>query len=83
MPVADGQFGQSLVRLTRGADGRDRMEGLQPVRFVPLIGAEGWSETERSPVDDVEVHGAPAGDGVNDAVLTENLIRAGMSSEIS
>ena len=34
MPVADGQFGQSLVRLTRGRDGRDTMEGLQPVRFV-------------------------------------------------
>jgi protein-L-isoaspartate(D-aspartate) O-methyltransferase len=54
MPVAEGQFGQSLVRLTRGADGEDKMEGLQPVRFVPLIGAEGWSATERSPIDDVE-----------------------------
>ena len=54
MPVAGGQFEQSLVRLTRGADCEDRMEGLQPVRFVPLIGAEGWSATERSPIDDVE-----------------------------
>lgn len=59
MPVAEGQSGQSLVRLTRGEDGQDKMEGLQPVRFVPLIGAEGWSETERSPIDDVEVPWRP------------------------
>ena len=31
-----------------------------------MIGAEGWSETERSPVDDVEAQ-RPAGDGINDA----------------
>ena len=52
MPVADSRFGQLLVRLTRGDDSEDKMEDLEPVRFVPLIGAEGWSVTERSPIDD-------------------------------
>lgn len=52
MPLAHSSFGQSLIRMTRGDNGEDRMEDLQPVRFVPLIGAEGWSETQRSAVDD-------------------------------
>lgn len=51
MPLAHSSFEQSLTRVTRGDDGKDKVEDLQPVRFVPLIGAEGWSETERSPID--------------------------------
>lgn len=52
MPLAHSSFDQSLIRMTRGNNGEDRMEDLQPVRFVPLIGAEGWSETQRSAVDE-------------------------------
>ncbi len=44
MPVADPSCGQALVQMVRCPDGKDRVESLQPVRFVPLIGAEGWSD---------------------------------------
>lgn len=44
MPVADPACGQTLIRMVRGDDGNDAVESLQPVRFVPLIGAEGWSD---------------------------------------
>lgn len=44
MPVADPSCGQVLVRMVRCPDGKDRVENLLPVRFVPLIGAEGWSD---------------------------------------
>lgn len=48
MPVSEGPFEQVLLRLTRSADDGDHVEKICPVRFVPLIGAEGWSPTERS-----------------------------------
>jgi protein-L-isoaspartate(D-aspartate) O-methyltransferase len=39
------------VRIRRGADGVDRREDLGDVRFVPLVGVQGWTETgERAPV---------------------------------
>jgi protein-L-isoaspartate(D-aspartate) O-methyltransferase len=44
MPVGPELYGQTLVRLTRGVDGRDREEELSPVSFVPLIGAEGFED---------------------------------------
>jgi len=50
MPVSEGELDQVLVRVTRSADG-DKSEKLYPVRFVPLIGLEGWSPAERSPID--------------------------------
>lgn len=48
MPVADRTCGQALVRMIRGDDGRDTVESIQPVSFVPLIGAEGWADADRS-----------------------------------
>lgn len=48
MPVVDRTCGQALVRMIRGDDGRDTVESIQPVSFVPLIGAEGWADAERS-----------------------------------
>jgi protein-L-isoaspartate(D-aspartate) O-methyltransferase len=45
MPVGEGRELQKLVRLTRQRDGRFASEDLGDVRFVPLIGAQGW-ETE-------------------------------------
>ena len=43
IPIGDQQL-QSLVRITREPDGKFRTEDLGYVRFVPLVGAEGWSE---------------------------------------
>jgi protein-L-isoaspartate(D-aspartate) O-methyltransferase len=51
MPVSEGRQDQVLVRVTRSADGGDKTEKLYPVRFVPLIGLEGWSPSERSSID--------------------------------
>jgi protein-L-isoaspartate(D-aspartate) O-methyltransferase len=49
MPLNENEREQFLVRLT-AADG-GRLEKLYPVRFVPLIGREGWSLAERWPID--------------------------------
>lgn len=46
MPLEDATSGQALVRMVRGDDGKDEMESIQPVHFVPLIGAEGWRDRE-------------------------------------
>lgn len=42
MPVGDRETEQLLVRLTRVIDGQWREERLGEVRFIPLIGAQGW-----------------------------------------
>ena len=38
------------MRVTRSAEGSDRLEELAHVRFVPLIGQAGWPEADA--VDD-------------------------------
>ena len=53
MPVADPACGQALVRMIRGDDGEDRMDSIQPVQFLPLIGAEGWPDVERSAIGQI------------------------------
>ena len=45
IPVGPTRFEQRLVRVTR-IDGGFEEEQLEPVRFVPLIGEEGWRESE-------------------------------------
>jgi protein-L-isoaspartate(D-aspartate) O-methyltransferase len=45
MPVGEPNAVQSLVKVTRRGEGDFHEEGLGPVRFVPLIGAHGWSES--------------------------------------
>lgn len=40
---------QMLVRVTRTADGKFQREELTSVRFVPLIGAQGWPLEKRKP----------------------------------
>ena len=57
-PVADPRV-QELVRVTRISDGEWKSEDLADVRFVPLIGEEGWDE---SPPDRAR-RGAKARDG--------------------
>jgi protein-L-isoaspartate(D-aspartate) O-methyltransferase len=44
MPVGAPGGGQSLVRVTRLGEDDFEQEDLAPVRFVPLIGREGWAE---------------------------------------
>ncbi|WP_240668405.1 protein-L-isoaspartate(D-aspartate) O-methyltransferase [Piscinibacter defluvii] len=43
MPVGDRHGHQELLRWSRGADGRERAEPLCDVRFVPLLGAQGFT----------------------------------------
>ena len=42
MPVGRTTWYQELVRVTRVAEAEFETEDLVPVRFVPLIGEEGW-----------------------------------------
>jgi len=44
IPVGDEKSMQTLVHITRAADGSLRREDLGDVRFVPLIGAQGWAD---------------------------------------
>ncbi|MGB5627075.1 MAG: protein-L-isoaspartate(D-aspartate) O-methyltransferase, partial [Woeseiaceae bacterium] len=42
IPIGADQRAQELVRITRCADGTFELEDLADVRFVPLIGEQGW-----------------------------------------
>lgn len=44
MPIGDPGAAQELIKVTKAADGTLKQEGLGGVRFVPLIGEEGWAE---------------------------------------
>jgi protein-L-isoaspartate(D-aspartate) O-methyltransferase len=44
MPVGRPNDVQQLVRITKRSDGYTEHADLGPVRFVPLIGEEGWSD---------------------------------------
>ena len=44
MPIGDPGWVQELVKVTRQEDGIVTRENLGGVRFVPLIGEEGWNE---------------------------------------
>ncbi|HXI55875.1 MAG TPA: protein-L-isoaspartate(D-aspartate) O-methyltransferase [Polyangia bacterium] len=46
IPVGRDESSQVLVRVTRDESGLLRRENLADVRFVPLIGAQGWPEAE-------------------------------------
>jgi protein-L-isoaspartate(D-aspartate) O-methyltransferase len=45
MPVGDPCFVQELVKVTKRPDGTTSQENLGGVRFVPLIGEEGWRDS--------------------------------------
>jgi protein-L-isoaspartate(D-aspartate) O-methyltransferase len=49
MPLGEPDSVQKLVRVTRMSESETREEDLGPVRFVPLIGREGWSEKAETP----------------------------------
>ena len=42
IPVGKQKDFQELTRVTRISDTEYESEGLADVRFVPLVGAEGW-----------------------------------------
>lgn len=44
IPIGDNQYFQRLVRITRLGETQFETEHLTDVRFVPLVGAEGWAE---------------------------------------
>ena len=46
MPVGARGSGQQLIKLTKATNGSITQEWLCAVRFVPLIGAEGWSDAD-------------------------------------
>ena len=49
IPVGTDPSIQELVRITRISDSEYRREDLADVRFVPLIGQEGWAESKKAP----------------------------------
>jgi protein-L-isoaspartate(D-aspartate) O-methyltransferase len=69
IPIGPDVRSQNLVRVRR-KDGHSLREDLGPVRFVPLIGAQGWREEDggfmappQAPVADV---GGPPGEPVTE-----------------
>ena len=44
MPLGSRGWSQELVKVTRRSDGAVERENLGSVRFVPLIGEEGWKD---------------------------------------
>ncbi|HZR80459.1 MAG TPA: protein-L-isoaspartate(D-aspartate) O-methyltransferase [Candidatus Binatia bacterium] len=49
IPIGEGRDLQELVRVTRRPDGTLERESLGDVRFVPLIGVQGWQSAEEEP----------------------------------
>jgi protein-L-isoaspartate(D-aspartate) O-methyltransferase len=49
IPVGTAEHGQALLKVTRESETEFSSEDLGGVRFVPLIGAEGWNEKTRKP----------------------------------
>ena len=47
MPIGDPGWVQELVKVTKQDDGILKQENLGGVRFVPLIGEEGWKDDRR------------------------------------
>jgi len=47
MPVGPAPSKQELIRVTRKGPERFERESLGPVRFVPLVGREGWNRKGR------------------------------------
>jgi len=68
IPVGRDPRAQELVRVTRTGDDDYKMEDIADVRFVPLLGEEGWGETRRPAP-------RPARFPDADARLTESLAR--------
>jgi protein-L-isoaspartate(D-aspartate) O-methyltransferase len=44
MPIGSSGWAQQLIKVTKQEDGVLKQENLGAVRFVPLIGEEGWKD---------------------------------------
>jgi protein-L-isoaspartate(D-aspartate) O-methyltransferase len=89
IPVGKQVGLQKLVRVTRSGPARFEEEELTDVRFVPLVGAEGWHEDERPvappkrkraappPLSRLVLQGAEALPGIAEADLEPLLARIG------
>jgi protein-L-isoaspartate(D-aspartate) O-methyltransferase len=51
MPVGSAQRTQQLVKITRLSEREYKKRKLSHVRFVPLIGEQGWEKEERRWLD--------------------------------
>ncbi|MGA9088189.1 MAG: protein-L-isoaspartate(D-aspartate) O-methyltransferase [Bradyrhizobium sp.] len=76
IPVGEDQRAQELVRVTRLSRDTYRSEDIADVRFVPLIGEEGWfaKGEDRAPV-----RRAPRPASPGDETLVRNLAEAAES----
>ena len=71
MPVGADQRSQELVRVTRTGQSEYRVEDLADVRFVPLLGEEGWAPEAPKPTR------APTPRGVvSEEILAKSLASA-------
>ncbi|MDE1184526.1 protein-L-isoaspartate(D-aspartate) O-methyltransferase [Paraburkholderia sp.] len=52
MPVGDTDRMQRLIRVMYGEGGEEQRRDLGGVRFVPLIGEEGWPDASQTDVED-------------------------------
>ena len=90
VPVGSSQRAQELMRVTNRGDGKFDVEDLADVRFVPLIGAQGWEEEpgaarpvfRRGPIagqtlPSLILRSSESFEGVNDANFTALLRRIG------
>jgi protein-L-isoaspartate(D-aspartate) O-methyltransferase len=49
IPIGEEESVQTLMRVTRTGPGEYQQEELLSVRFVPLIGAQGWAQEQEQP----------------------------------
>ena len=73
IPVGTDPQVQELVRVTRIAHDEFRREDLADVRFVPLLGAEGWAPDEAEPA---RIRQAPPSGAVTEQKLVERIADA-------
>ena len=73
MPVGTDPQVQELMRVTRLAQDEFRREDLADVRFVPLLGAEGWAPDEAEPA---RIRQAPPPGAVSEEKLVERIADA-------
>jgi protein-L-isoaspartate(D-aspartate) O-methyltransferase len=86
VPVGEEVGFQTLMCVTRTGESEFQEEDLGGVRFVPLVGEEGWHEERRAPLagrgrkpelsEEIAKHGTPF-DAVEDAPLDALLRRIG------
>jgi protein-L-isoaspartate(D-aspartate) O-methyltransferase len=78
IPVGETVGRQSLMRITRVGEDEYRTESLADVRFVPLIGEEGWQPERREAPSEDRRAGALRDRIVREAEPFEDLDRANL-----